>query len=83
MPEIMDSFDQGHANVHCSLHQHVSAEGFDLNTYKCLVKRMMNHEDAIVSNFAAPERRNNKLLYATYISRNLSSNGKRDYPFYA
>lgn len=79
--KIMDSFDQGHANVHCSLHQHVSAEGFDLNTYKRLVKRMMNHEDAIVSNFAAPERRNNKLLYATYISRNLSSNGKRDYPF--
>lgn len=79
--KIMDSFDKGHANVHCSLHQHISAEGFSLNTYKRLVKRMMNHEDAIVSNFAAPERRNNKLLYATYISRNLSSNGKRDYPF--
>jgi len=79
--KIMDSFEQGHANVHCSLHQHVSAEGFNLETYKRLVKRMMNNEDAIVSNFAAPERRNNKLLYATYISRNLSSNGKRDYPF--
>ncbi len=79
--KIMDSFDQGHANVHCSLHQHVSAEGFDLGTYKRLVKRMMNHEDTVVSNFAAPERRNNKLLYATYISRNLSSNGRRDYPF--
>lgn len=78
---IMDSFDQGHANVHCSLHQHVSAEGFNLDTYKRLVKRMMQHEDMIVGNFAAPERRNNKLLYATYISRNLSSNGKRDYPF--
>lgn len=78
---IMDSFDKGHANVHCSLHQHVSAEGFDLNTYKRLVKRMMQHEDMIVGNFAAPERRNNNLLYATYISRNLSSNGKRDYPF--
>lgn len=79
--KIMDSFDKGHANVHCSLHQHVSADGFNLDTYKRLVKRMMNHEDTIVSNFAAPERRNNKLLYATYISRNLSSNGKRDYPF--
>lgn len=78
---IMDSFDKGHANVHCSLHQHVSAEGFNLNTYKRLVKRMMQHEDMIVGNFAAPERRNNNLLYATYISRNLSSNGKRDYPF--
>lgn len=79
--QIMDSFDEGHANVHCSLHQHVSAEGFDLATYKRLVKRMMQHEDMIVGNFAAPERRNNNLLYATYISRNLSSNGKRDYPF--
>ena len=79
--KIMDSFEQGHANVHCSLHQHVSAEGFDLDTYKRLVKRMMQHEDTIVGTFAAPERRNNKLLYATYISRNLSSNGKRDYPF--
>lgn len=79
--KIMDSFDKGHANIHCSLHQHVSAEGFDLNTYKRLIKRMMQHEDIIVGNFAAPERRNNKLLYATYISRNLSSNGKRDYPF--
>ncbi len=78
---IMDSFEKGHANVHCSLHQHVSAEGFNLDTYKRLVKRMMQHEDMIVGNFAAPERRNNKLLYATYISRNLSSNGKRDYPF--
>lgn len=79
--KIMDSFDQGHANVHCSLHQHVSAAGFDLDTYKRLVKRMMQHEAAIVHNFAAPERRNNNLLYATYISRNLSSNGTRDYPF--
>lgn len=79
--KIMDSFDKGYANVHCSLHQHVSAEGFDLATYKRLIKRMMQHEEMIVSNFAAPERRNNNLLYATYISRNLSSNSARDYPF--
>lgn len=79
--KIMDSFNYGYANVHCSLHQHVSAEGFDLDTYKRLVKRMMQHEADIVENFAAPERRDNRLLYATYISRNLSSNGKRDYPF--
>ena len=79
--KIMDSFDKGYANVHCSLHQHVSAEGFDLDTYKRLVKRMMQHEAFIVDNFAAPERRNNRLLYATYISRNLSSNSTRDYPF--
>ena len=79
--KIMDSFDKGYANVHCSLHQHVSTEGFDLDTYKRLVKRMMQHEDVVVSNFAAPERQQNKLLYATYISRNLSSNAKRDYPF--
>ena len=79
--KIMDSFDKGHANVHCSFHQHVSADGFDLDTYKRLVKRMMQHEAVIVGNFAAPERGNNKLLYATYISRNLSSNGTRDYPF--
>ena len=79
--KIMDSFDKGYANVHCSLHQHVSTEGFDLDTYKRLVKRMMQHEAFIVDNFAAPERRNNRLLYATYISRNLSSNSTRDYPF--
>lgn len=79
--KIMDSFDKGYANIHCSLHQHVSNEGFDLDTYKRLVKRMMQHEAKIVDNFAAPERRNNKLLYATYISRNLSVNGSRDYPF--
>jgi len=79
--KIMDSFDKGYANVHCSLHQHVSTDGFDLDTYKRLVKRMMLHEADIVNNFAAPERRNNNLLYATYISRNLSSNGTRDYPF--
>lgn len=79
--KIMDSFDKGYANVHCSLHQHISTEGFDLATYKRLVKRMMQHEATIVENFAAPERRDNKLLYATYISRNLSTNGNRDYPF--
>ena len=79
--KIMDSFDKGYASVHCSLHQHISAEGFDLDTYKRLVKRMMQHEHEIVKDFAAPERQDNKLLYATYISRNLSSNGKRDYPF--
>lgn len=79
--KIMDSFDKGYANIHCSLHQHVSAEGFTLETYKRLVKRMMQHESFIVNNFAAPERRDNRLLYATYISRNLSSNDKRDYPF--
>lgn len=79
--KIMDSFDKGYANVHCSLHQHVSADGFDLNTYKRLIKRMMQHEENIVQNFAAPERANNNLLYATYISRNLSQDSKRDYPF--
>ncbi len=79
--KILDAFDEGHVNVHCSLHQHLSAENFSLDTYKRLVKRMMQHEDEIVSAFAAPERRDNKLLYATYISRNLSHNGKRDYPF--
>lgn len=79
--KIMDSFEKGYANVHCSLHQHVSASGFDLDTYKRLVKRMMQHEAYIVENFAAPERQNNNLLYATYISRNLSSDDQRDYPF--
>ena len=79
--KITDSFDKGYANVHCSLHQHISAEGFDLNVYKRLIKRMMQHEASIVENFAAPERRDNNLLYATYISRNLSSDDKRDYPF--
>lgn len=44
---------------------------------------MRNNEDEVVGAFAAPERRNNNLLYATYISRNLSSNGKRDYQFLA
>ncbi len=79
--KILDAFDEGHVNVHCSLHQHISAEGFTLDTYKRLVKRMMQHEAEIVNAFAAPERRDNKLLYATYISRNLSNNAKRDYPF--
>lgn len=79
--KIFDSFDEGHVNVHCSLHQHLSAEGFGMDVYKRLVKRMMQHEDEIVGAFAAPERRDNKLLYATYISRNLSHNGRRDYPF--
>ncbi len=79
--KILDAFNEGHVNVHCSLHQHLSAENFDLDTYKRLVKRMMQHEDEIVGAFAAPERQDNKLLYATYISRNLSADGKRDYPF--
>ena len=79
--KILDAFDEGHVNVHCSLHQHLSAENFGMDVYKRLVKRMMQHEDEIVSAFAAPERRDNRLLYATYISRNLSQNGKRDYPF--
>lgn len=79
--KILDAFNEGHVNVHCSLHQHLSVEGLGLDVYKRLVKRMMQHEDEIVSAFAAPERRDNKLLYATYISRNLSHNGKRDYPF--
>ncbi|MCM1322641.1 MAG: amidoligase family protein [Acetobacter sp.] len=79
--KIMEAFDEGHVNVHCSLHQHLSAAGFTLDTYKRLVKRMMQHESEIVSAFAAPERRDNKLLYATYISRNLSNNSERDYPF--
>ena len=79
--KILDAFDEGHVNVHCSLHQHLSAESLDFEAYKRLVKRMMQHEDEIVGAFAAPERQDNKLLYATYISRNLSRNGKRDYPF--
>lgn len=79
--KILDAFDEGHVNVHCSLHQHISADGFSLDTYKRLVKRMMQHEAEIVSAFAAPERRDNKLMYATYISRNLSLQGERDYPF--
>ena len=81
--KILDAFDQGHVNKHCSLHQHLSAQGFDMDTYKRLVKRIMQHEDEIVSAFAAPERRDNNLLYATYISRNLSSQSHRDYPFLA
>ena len=79
--KLFDAFTQGHVNKHCSLHQHLSNEGFDLDVYKRLVKRMMQHEDEIVGAFAAPERRDNNLLYATYISRNLSAQGKRDYPF--
>lgn len=79
--KIFDSFEQGHVNAHCSLHQHLSADGFDLDVYKRLVKRMMQHEEEVVAAFAAPERRENRLLYATYISRNLSDDGKRDYPF--
>lgn len=79
--KILDAFDEGHVNVHCSLHQHISAEGFTLDTYKRLVKRMMQHEAEVVAAFAAPERRDNNLLYATYISRNLSSDGQKDYPF--
>ncbi len=79
--KILDSFDQGHVNKHCSLHQHLSTQDFTMETYRRLVKRMMQHEDEIVGAFAAPERGNNNLLYATYISRNLSENNKRDYPF--
>lgn len=81
--KILDSFDYGHVNKHCSLHQHLSTKDFTMDTYKRLVKRMMQHEDEIVSAFAAPERGNNNLLYATYIGRNLSENNKRDYPFLA
>ena len=81
--KILDAFEFGHVNKHCSLHQHLSTEGFSLDTYKRLIKRMMQHEDEIVSAFAAPERGKNNLLYATYISRNLSENSKRDYPFLA
>lgn len=77
---LFDAFDSGYVNVHCSLHQHVSATDMDLNGYKRLVKRMMKNEEEIVSSFAAPERRDGRLLYATYISHNLSSNSKRDYP---
>ncbi len=79
--KILDAFNEGHVNVHCSLHQHLAADGLDLAAYKRLVKRMMQHEEKIVSAFAAPERRDNKLLYATYISRNLSRDGRGDYPF--
>ncbi len=79
--KILDVFDQGHVNAHCSLHQHLAADNLDLDAYKRLVKRMMQHEEEIVAAFAAPERRDNKLLYATYIGRNLSEDSKRDYPF--
>ncbi len=79
--KIFDAFDEGHVNVHCSLHQHVSNEGFDLDTYKRLVKRMMRLEPEIISAFAAPERRDNNLLFATYMSLNLSQDGPKDYPF--
>ena len=79
--KILDSFEQGHVNVHCSLHQHLASDGLDMDAYKRLVKRMMQHEEEIVSAFAAPERSDNKLIYATYISRNLSRDNKRDYPF--
>lgn len=78
--KIFDSFDKGYVNVHCSLHQHVSAQNLDMSAYKRLVKRMMHFEKEIVNSFAAPERHDGKLLYATYISHNLSSNDKRDYP---
>jgi len=81
--KIFDAFESGHVNKHCSLHQHLAADGLDMNAYKRLVKRMMQHEDEIVGNFTAPERQGNNLLYATYISRNLSSQSKRDYPFLA
>lgn len=81
--QILDAFDKGHVNKHCSLHQHLSSQGMDLDAYKRLVKRMIMHEEQIVGAFAAPERQNNNLLYATYISRNLSSQSKRDYPFLA
>jgi len=81
--KIFDAFDQGHVNKHCSLHQHLCSDNLNMDAYKRLVKRMMQHEDEIVGAFAAPERRDNNLLYATYISRNLSSQGKRDYPFLA
>lgn len=77
---LFDSFENGYANVHCSLHQHVSNQELDFDGYKRLVKRMMQFEKAIVRNFAAPERHDGKLLYATYISRNLSTNDSRDYP---
>ncbi len=78
--ELFDAFDRGYVNVHCSLHQHVSNCDLDLNGYKRLVKRMMQHEQNIVRTFAAPERHDDRLLYATYISHNLSSDGTRDYP---
>lgn len=78
--ELFDAFDQGYVNVHCSLHQHISNRDLDLNGYKRLVKRMMQHEQNIVRTFAAPERHDDRLLYATYISHNLSSDGTRDYP---
>lgn len=78
--KLFDAFDKGYVNVHCSLHQHVSSENMDLNAYKRLVKRMIQHEKYIVDNFAAPERRDGRLLYATYISHNLSADSQRDYP---
>ena len=77
---LFDSFENGYANVHCSLHQHVSNQELDFDGYKRLVKRMMQFEKAIGRNFAAPERHDGKLLYATDISRNLSTNDSRDYP---
>lgn len=81
--QLFDAFEQGYVNKHCSLHQHLCSDSLDMGAYKRLVKRMMQHEEEIVGAFAAPERRDNNLLYATYISRNLSSQGDRDYPFLA
>ena len=57
--KLFDAFTQGHVNKHCSLHQHLSNEGFDLDVYKRLVKRMMQHEDEIVGAFVAAAVENN------------------------
>ena len=78
--KIFDTFDKGYVNKHCSLHQHIGTENFDLDTYKRLVKRVMQHEKKLVENFAAEERTDNKLLYATFVGNNLSDNAKKDYP---
>ncbi|MDE7390566.1 MAG: amidoligase family protein, partial [Lachnospiraceae bacterium] len=78
--KILETFEHGYVNKHCSFHQHVSAEHLDIPAYKRLLKRMMQHEKEIVSAFAAEERQDSRLLYATYLSNNLGQEREKDYP---
>lgn len=78
--KILETFDKGYVNKHCSFHQHISSERMDIPAYKRLLKRMIQHEEEIISAFAAEERQNSRLLYATYISNNLGNDRATDYP---
>lgn len=78
--KILETFEHGYVNKHCSFHQHISADDMDIPAYKRLLKRMIQHEAEIVSAFAAEERRDSRLLYATYISNNLGNDREKDYP---